>query len=365
MSPLRASVADYQRYVPDIDISWDTRSLSDFGDGRLEELLGFDLIIFDHPYCGQIAAEKWLINFADLLDVEEQDAHASDSLGLCWESYHADGRIWGLPIDAAAQVASYRPDLMTRLEADIPRNLGQVIDLGNRARKQGMYIGFPAVSIDVMCTFLTLCANAGMPVSRDKTFFPERGDTIAVLRIMKTLLELAHPESASWDPIRAYEHMSTADDVVYIPYAFGYTNYSRDEQRKPIRFCNIPSMQGDNCSGAILGGAGIGVSTNSRNADAAARYARFLCSPEYQSGAYFKHGGQPASRAAWTCEANDQQCLGFFSSTIETMQQAYLRPTYDSYVNHFRRAESRILAALRGQDSLTSVADWLRDDYFS
>jgi multiple sugar transport system substrate-binding protein len=90
-----------------------------------------------------------------------------------------------------------------------------------------------------------------------------------------------------------------------------------------------------------------------------------LCSPEYQSGAYFDNGGQPASHAAWTCDRDDQHCLGFFSDTIDTMKQAYLRPTYDSYVSHFRRAERRIVAALKGQESLKNVADWLRDDYFS
>lgn len=365
MSPLRASVADYQELEPDVDIVWESRSLGDFGDGSLEELLGFDLIIFDHPYCGQIAAENWLVDFADLLDPQERDSFAKDSLGLSWESYHADGGIWGLPIDAAAQVASYRPDLMTKLEANIPRNLDQVIELGNRARKQGKYIGFPACSIDLMCTFLTLCANAGVPVSRDKTSFPDTADTVAVLQIMKTLLEIAHPESGAWNPIGAYEHMSTADDVVYIPYAFNYSNYSRADKQKPIKFCNIPGMRDDSCSGAILGGAGIGISANSRDPDAAARYARFLCSPEYQSGAYFDNGGQPASHTAWTSDRDDQNCLGFFSDTIETMQQAYLRPTYDSYISHFRRAERRIVDALRGQDSLKNVADWLRDDYFS
>lgn len=364
MGPLHASIEDYAAVAPAVAIEWDTRSLSHFGDGRLEELLDYDLIVFDHPYCGQIAREGWFIDLAQALAPAELDAFARDSLGLCWESYRAAGGVWGLPIDAAAQVASYRPDLMVRLNRELPRTFDEVLDLAHAARARGWHVGFPAYPIDAICSFLTLCANAGFAVSRDRSFFPERADAAAVLDAMRVLYESAHPASGDWNPIRAYDHMSSADDVCYIPYAFGYSNYARPDRTKPIRFCNIPGLRADDCGGALLGGAGIGISRRSAHPQEALDYARFLCSPGYQSGAYFRNGGQPASLTAWTTEENNAACLDFFKDTLETMQKSYLRPTFDGYIAHFRRAGPRIRDFLRGGSTSAALADWLRRDYF-
>jgi len=364
MGPLHASIDDYRAIAPDVAIEWDTRSLSHFGDGPLEELLDYDLIVFDHPYCGRIAREGWLVDLAQVLDTTVLDAFTRDSLGRCWESYHADGGVWGLPIDAAAQVGSYRPDLMARLDRRPPRTFEEVLDLAGVARGQGLYVGFPAYPIDAICTFLTLCANAGFAVSQNRSFFPERTDVVSVLDAMRTLYECAHPLSGDWNPIRAYDHMSSADDLCYIPYAFSYSNYARPERSKPIRFCNIPGLYGDDCGGALLGGAGIGVSRRSTHPQAALDYARLLCEPNYQAGPYFRDGGQPASLSAWTREENNAACQDFFKDTLETMQKAYLRPTFDGYVAHFRRAGTRIRDFLRGDSTSAALADWIRQDYF-
>jgi len=364
MAPLRASVPAYQRLAPEVEITWDTRSLSHFSDGDLSELLDYDLVVFDHPYCGQIAREGWFIDYGAALPAADLERFAADSLGKCWESYHAGGGIWALPIDAAAQVASYRPELMDRLDAQVPRSLDEVLQLGERGARKGLHVGFPFFPIDAVCTFLTLCANAGFPVSRDQSFFPDKADTVAVLEAMRALAGIAHPASATWNPIRAYEHMSRADDLCYIPYAFSYSNYSRPGQARPLRCTDIPGLNGTSCAGSILGGAGIGISRRSRNPQACLDYARFLCSPEYQAEAYYRNGGQPASLTAWTDAANDRDCLAFFSGTIETMRSAYLRPTFDGYIGHCKRAGRRIKAYLEGEGSAAALAAWLRDDYF-
>jgi multiple sugar transport system substrate-binding protein len=365
MRPLLASSADYRRLAPGVEVVWTARSLHDFGEGNFQEVLDYDLIVFDHPYCGQVARDGSMLDLGTRLTAAEKAAFASDSLGPCWESYHADGGVWGLPLDAAAQVSSYRADLMARFGWPVPQTLEAVFELAAAARREGRFVGWPHVPTDAICTFLTLCANAGFPVSRDGKSFPERADVVLVLEAMRQLASVAHPASASWNPIRCYDHMSTADDVVYVPYAFGYTNYSRAECAKKLRYCDIPGFIAQNPAGAVLGGAGLGISSASPHPDAALDYARFLCSRDYQSGAYVRNGGQPASRAAWESAANDELTLGFFSGTRTTLERSYLRPTLDGYIPHFREAGRCIVACLDGETAVHDTADRLRRSYFS
>ena len=365
MAPLLASVADYRGQEPGVEVEWRARSLYEFGEGNFHELLGYDLIVFDHPYCGQVARDGSMLDLSQRLSPEEQAAFAGDSLGPCWASYHADGGLWGLPLDAAAQVSSYRPDLMERHDWQVPRTLDEVLALAGTARRHGLYIGWPWVPTDAICTFLTLCASGGFAVPRDRSSFPGRADCVAVLDAMRRLAAAAHPASSGWNPIRCYDHMSAADDLVYVPYAFGYTNYSRADRGKRLRYCDIPGLRSASAAGAVLGGAGLGISSASRHPEAAVAYARFLCSREYQSGPYVRNGGQPASRAAWLQPGNDVLTGSFFSGTRRTLEQSYLRPTFDGYIPQFRSAGQVIVACLKDELTVESAAERLRADYLA
>ncbi len=57
---------------------------------------------------------------------------------------------------------------MDHLGAAVPATLDEVIKLGENARDHDLYIGFPFAPVDSISTFLTLCANAGIPVARDQ-----------------------------------------------------------------------------------------------------------------------------------------------------------------------------------------------------
>lgn len=365
MAPLLASVPDYGRVAPCVEVAWEARSLHDFGEGNFQDLLDYDLIVFDHPYCGQVARERSMLDLTQWLAADQMQAFSADSLGHCWRSYHASGGVWGLPLDAAAQVASLRPDLMQRFDWQVPQTLDEVLTLAVAAREEGLYIGWPWVPTDAICSFLTLCASAGFVITNDRSSYPERADCVIVLDAMRHLAAVAHPRSGQWNPIRCYDHMSSCDDVVYVPFAFGYTNYSRADRVKKLQYVNIPGLRAARPAGAVLGGAGLGISSGSRHPQAALDYALFLCSSDYQAGSYVRNGGQPASRTAWLSNANDAETLGFFSGTRATLEHSYVRPTFDGYIPHFRNAGRLIVACLTGEASLEVTADRLRQDYFS
>jgi multiple sugar transport system substrate-binding protein len=354
--PLEASVPGYSAAHPGLTIHWDRRSLYEFGEGRLEDALrDFDLVLLDHPFIGDVARNGLLAPFDAYLTDAARQTFAAESVGKSWQSYQADGRQWALPIDAAAQVASYRPDLLDRLGGEVPRTHGEVIALGGKARAQGKWLGLPLVPTDAMCLILTGAAIAGHPIAATEDLFLAESALADVLDRLREIVALAHPDSWSWNPIRCYDHMIARDDVVYVPFAFGYVNYASRGEAPYLRFADIPASPP---IGSLLGGAGIGVSAFSKERDAAAEYALHLCSPEFQRSEYVTAGGQPGMLSAWTDTAVNRATHGFFRDTLATMRGAYLRGTHPGFVGFFRAGAPKAAAAIRGDLSARDLASW-------
>lgn len=352
--PLDASVAPYCAAHPGLEIEWDRRSLYEFGEGAIDPVLAaYDLVVFDHPFIGEIAGGELMVPFDDHLSEDQQIFFSRDSVGKSWRSYQMDGRQWALPIDAACQVASYRPDILATY-SPVPATHDEVVDLGRRLRKDGKWIGLPLVPTDAMCLLLTHAT----PQADGDVFIPR--DTVEEsIDKLRQLAELAHPASPQWNPIRCYDHMVANDDVAYVPFAFGYVNYTTLPGRQ-LRFADVPTP---GRAGALLGGAGIGVSAASRHRQEAVDYALFLCSPDYQRGDYVRAGGQPGSLSAWLDRDVNAATNGFFADTLATLQASYLRPTHHGFITFFREASHRVADAILGNLPADELATWLNRRY--
>jgi len=358
-APLEKSIARYRSERPDVAVSWRARSLRDFGELPLEELAErFDLIIFDHPFVGQAAKRGLLVDLAPHIPAEAMTWLNAGAVGPSWRSYHWQGGIYGLPVDAAAQVAAYRPDLMAKAGRHLPATFDQLLRLARELREQRLWVGVPACPIDAVCMVLTLAANMGRPVTVERESFLERDFGIALLERLKVLVSLGHPESTRMNPIQVLDLAATGDEIAYVPYTFGYTNYSRDDAAKPLRFTDIVAAGDFACQGTLLGGAGFGVTSRCRDVAEAVRYGLWLCSPDYQRTHYFADGGQPGMLQAWNDPACDAQSHGFFSGTLRTLGSAYVRPRFAGYVPFFEEGGFRTNAFLRGEGSAESLVDW-------
>jgi len=358
--PLDASAASWRDAHADLEISWDRQSLYEFGEGQLEEgLRRYDLVVFDHPFTGDVAAANLMVPLDSYLSEGETARFAADSVGGSWQSYQAEGHQWALPIDAAAQVASFRPDLLEAYAEGPPRSHAEVLALGQQLRRDGRWIGLPFVPIDAMCLVLSLAAGAGDPIAVEGCFLAPA----AVERIvdeLRAFAAIAHPLSATWNPILCYDHMVAHDDVVYVPYAFGYVNYAVPADRRRLAFTDIPM---DGARGALLGGAGIGVSAFSRNCEAAIRYALHLCSVDYQRGDYVRFGGQPGSLSAWRDPAVNAETGSFFADTLRTLTRSFRRPTHPGFVAFFRKVSHSAAEAIAGRISAAELAAILNRSY--
>lgn len=352
--PLDASTEPYRAMHPDLEIEWDRRSLYEFGEGALGPALeAYDLIVFDHPFIGEIASGELMVPFDAFMSDDLKRHFQQDSTGASWRSYARDGRQWALPIDAACQVASYRPDLLTRY-GSVPTSHEDVIDLGRRARKDGKWLGLPLVPTDAMCLLLTL----GNPQEHGDAFI-SKDDADRAITQLRDIAALSHPGSAKWNPIRCYDHMVANEDVVYVPFAFGYVNYS-SKSAPYLRFADVPTQ---NSAGALLGGAGIGVSARTKHRQAAIDYALYLCSAEYQRGGYVKAGGQPGSLAAWQDDGVNASTRDFFGATLKSIQSSYLRPTHPGFMAFFRECAPRVASAIAGEISVHEFSEWLNRRY--
>jgi len=316
---VRAAAEAYRAHRPDIQVTWETRSLQAFADQPVEQLERYDLIVLDHPSIGEAVARGALAPFEDAV---VGDDHAI-SVGRSSESYVWDGRRWALPVDAAAQVAAYRPDLLEQANVALPETWDDVGRVARTLRERGMTIAMPAIAVDVICAFLGISAA---PFEGDRVV--ERDAGRRALSILHDVLDLAHPMSLGSNPPTVLAHMAANDDVAYCPLAFGYVTFARGSaDRRALRFAAGPESSG------TLGGAGIAVSGASSYIDEAIAFAGFACSADVQRGPYVEGGGQPGHRAAWTDREVDATANGFFSSTLPALDRAYLRPRFDGFLS--------------------------------
>jgi multiple sugar transport system substrate-binding protein len=361
--PLDASIEPYARLTGE-EVRWDRRSLYSFGEGDLGDYAAkYDLVIYDHPFVGDVSRNGWLLDLRPRLSAAQIAHFEHDSVGASWKSYFYDDGLWALPIDSAAQTAAWRQDLLDHVGWSVPQTLDEVRQLAEAVAPKGLHVAWPFVPTDLMCTLVTLAASRGLRPGRDDTRFLDPSQAIDLIGALKALAAIVHPLSKGWNPIGCLNHMSSENDVVYVPYLFNYVNYSSPGPHRHITFGSPPEVIKGQGAHTILGGAGIGISARSANPEAALAYALWLCAPDYQGGDYVRFGGQPGSRSAWQSEACNRLTGNFFQNTLHALDAAYLRPTPPGFVPFFHEATLKLAEVVLRDASATEFVTWLNAAY--
>ena len=309
-----------------IQVEWQKRSLTNFGDQSLEELSKqFDLIIMDHPHVGVAEASQCLLPLNDLVDSNILNAMKSSSAGPSFESYNYHNKQWALPIDAAMQCASYRADLMQN--ESLPTSWEEVFDLAKTLATKKLYIGMALCPTDCLCSFLSLTAQMGSPIKENNELLVEPSIGLKALTTLRSMRDAFHPKALDWNPIALYDYMSQENDIAYSPLAFCYTNYSRTGFRKNLlKYHTAPEI-----NKVVLGGAGIAITSSCSNVHEAANYAAWICAGEIQSTIYVNAQGQPGNKTAWENKQANALTNNFFSSTMPSLTNAHVRPRYQGW----------------------------------
>lgn len=362
LAPMLATAARHAQTHPDIRIEWEARSLQGFADHPIRDLAEeFDLLVLDHPFMGTVAKGGYLVPLDEHISREVLSELRSESVGASQESYFYQGHQWALAIDAAAQVAGYRPDLLAAAGRKVPATWDEVAEL---ARIGKGFVTLPLLPVDSFCSFLTLCTSFGeTPFARR----PQQAHTVVskeagerALQQLKVLGEYAIKEAHELNPIAVWEKMSTSDEIAYCPIAFGYSNYARPGYRRaPVHFTNIPSRSPRGPVGSVLGGAGLAISARCRELSAAVDYTRWVASAECQKTIYVHSGGQPGNREAWIDPGVNAMSNHYFEATLPTLEQAFLRPRFAGFVEFQTQASILVSDFLLGKCGPAATLDSL------
>ena len=325
-------VATAQRYselCPDVEIEWRARSLQEFADKPLDELVDdYDLLIIDHPWVGHVAATGILAPLDDHLSEEFLENQGANSVGASYPSYTYRDCQWALPVDTACPVASSRPDLLKEAGLKLPQTFKDVLNLAREG-----YVAFPAIPIDSLMNFYMACTAFGEDPFQTKERVVSREIGEKALQLLRALASHIDPACFDRNPIKTYEAMTQDDDIAYCPFAYGYINYARrNYARKKLQFHDLVSINGDGRLVSTLGGTGLAISAGSNYIKEACDYAAFVASPQCQQSIYVESGGQPAHKSAWTRDYANSLCGNFMADTLPALERAFLRPRYDGYL---------------------------------
>lgn len=356
--PLVAAAEAWHDLHPEVAVHWDRRSLWAFGEGPLDEVArGYDLVVFDHPFTGEAAARKLFLPLDEHLPPEYLVALQVDSAGPSFGTYSSGGHQWGLPVDAASQIAVCRPDLLAKAGCSPPRTWDEVIALARRTGK----VRAAFSPMGTMGMFLTLCAAGGQPAFVQQEFCLDTEYAAGVLDWLRRLFEIVGTESLETSPVRLLGAMSSGDDVIYAPLVYGYSNYCRDGFA-PQKLKYLPIPCGDGHTGATLGGAGLAVSAFSTQRELALDFAAWVCGSPMQNTLYLAAGGQPGLRLGWASGLASALAGSYFSTGLALIERAFVRPNYDGFtgwqsagaqvLHRFLRNECRSGAAISALEVL-------------
>ena len=308
----------------------------------IEELIGdYDFITIDHPYMGQAEARNLLVNLNEKIPEHTRCMHAKQSVGPSFQSYTFKNNLYALPVDAAALVAACREDILLDLGLiNLPKSRQELLGFYKKL-PSNVAVAWPLCPTDLWCAFLTLGAqDGGRDFINDYTI--DSGVGTKTLDEIKQHLDFIHPESINWNPIHILDRMGEGDDIIYSPYLFGYSNYSRRGYSKHIvYFTDSPANPANDVS-TVLGGAGLAISVESRAVEIAVEFVDFVANPDTQEGIYTREGGQPGNLRAWTNKDNNEMCSNFFTNTLRTMERAYMRPRHAMW-NSFQEQGADLL----------------------
>ncbi|MEY3109147.1 MAG: hypothetical protein RL730_1498 [Actinomycetota bacterium] len=302
-----------------VSVEWSARSLLAFGDQHISEFYAeHDLMIIDHPHVPDAVHAGAVIALEDVASADDMALLAKTSVGASHDSYIYKGKHWALAIDTAAQVSAYRPDKTSK---------GLVFwEDVLAAGREGLVL-WPHKPVDAFSTFATMMAQKGHALCSGSEYI-DKAVAAEVLAFMIELAKVVPAQCLSMNPIEAAEYLVTTNKEHYSVCMYGYTNYSRDEFRtRPIIYDDVPSFDGL-ASGSQLGGAGIAISSATKNVELAAKVAILLSLPEIQSTTYVDAGGQPGNLAAWKAPHANAITSNFFNNTLRTLERAWVRPRF-------------------------------------
>lgn len=361
ITPLQAVSQRFSELHPDVKIIWEKRSLQAFADFPIEKLAkDYDLLIVDHPWVGCAAATECVIPLDEHLSETYLKDQADNSVGNSHFSYIYNKHQWALAIDAATPVASYRKDLLEENNVPVPQTWKDLIEFAKMGK-----VAVPAIPIDLLMNFYMFCiANGNEPFKNNHEIIDE-ATGIKALATMKELYSLVDKEMFGYNPIAVAELMSSTNSYWYCPFAYGYSNYSRNGYAKYLLHYTDLVAFDNNPLRSTIGGTGLSISAYSFNTEIAVKFAEMIVSGNCQSTIYVENGGQPGHLKAWKTGTANMLAHNYFTNTLPTLERGFTRPRYNGYLGFQDKAGNPIQHYLLHGGDAKKVLEELNNMYLN
>jgi len=336
-----------------VNIEWYTRSLKEFGDQPISELVEkFDLLMIDHPFVGEAHKYNLLVPLETMLPSSLLNKHESLHIGHSYPSYTYEKSQYALPIDASAQFTAFNSQMISK--ASIPTTWEDYLDQLKDSKFKNSVL-WPLCPTDLWCSLLTVCAQI------DGGDFFEQGfkREIVFQGIEHLKIHTSGLNPICWDsnPINALEQMKQ-NNFAYSPLLFGYAHYSN--KSTSIQFTNPIAFNPDYPL-TLLGGVGIAVSSYSPHREVLTEFLTFLF--QHSSiDAYFLAGGQPSLKEVWKNNAYNESTHDFFLNTSKSMENTYIRPKKPGF-HRFQKEASELFHAQYRSVSTKNMVSLLANLY--
>jgi multiple sugar transport system substrate-binding protein len=248
---------------------------------------------------------------------------------------------------------------MQRLGVEVPGTWSELLALARRG-----VVAVPAIPVDSLMNLYMLWLDEGDVPGAQAETIGQRDAGIAALESLLELVSACDAACLTRNPIQIYEAMTSGDEIAYVPFAYGYSNYARPGYaRKPLRFGGLVKRR--SILRSTLGGAGMAISAQCAHPHVAADYLSWVMSAQVQEGLFTNAGGQPGHRAAWIAAEPNRISNNYFADTLPTLDAAWVRPRFPGYIEFQGVAGDAVHACLKREATVAATYDRLDQLYRS
>ncbi len=264
----------------------------------------YDLMTVDIVWTGEYAQNQYTLPLDDFMARDKADLHLDDIMPVAWTLGEWEGKHWAYPLAGYANVLNYRRDVLSEAGLEPPKTQAELLAYARRltnADKDFYGIALlgakgPAVAQDYM---VFVQQHGSSILDSDGNIAIDTPKNVEILQFFGELFKYAPPGAADywWDQREtAFRGGNVAMMEGWSIARAGYENPEISSVVGKVDIALAPVAAGVEPKYGF-GGWGIGINADSKNAEAAWEFIKWLSTPEIQKE-WIRHDGAPIRRSS-------------------------------------------------------------------